>query len=178
MYPWLLLGHLLGVLLFVTGSGVYGANVDRLPRAGTVAELRSLLAVAAVGSRMLTVGAGLLIVAGLVMTATTWSFTESWIIASIALVIAQGASGLLVDHRVGRLDAALKDAADGPVPAELAALSRDRFIHVADRASIPILAELVFLMTLKPGPAGIAVSLLVTLLAIAALAVTVSAPAD
>jgi uncharacterized membrane protein len=176
MYQWLLLGHLLGVVMFVAGCGAYTAAVDRLPRADSVAGLRTLLTVAATGSSVLTVGAVLLILGGAALAVDAWSFTDGWIVTSIALVVLQGAGGLLVDRRVGRLDTALEEAADGAVPPRLRALAGDRLMHAIDRAAMASLAELVFLMVAKPGVMGIAVSLAIATVAGGALAWTVAAP--
>jgi uncharacterized membrane protein len=176
MYQWLLLGHLLGVVMFVAGCGAYTAAVDRLPRAHSVAELRTLLTVAAAGSKVLTVGTVPLLVGGAALTADAWSFTDGWIVIAMALVVVQGAGGLFVDRRVGRLDNALEEAADGAVPPRLRALAGDRLMHAVDRAAMASLAELVFLMVVKPGVMGIAVSLAIATVAGAALAWTVAAP--
>jgi uncharacterized membrane protein len=175
MYLWLLLAHLVGVVAFVAGCGAYTASVDRLPRAGSVAELRALLTVAAMGAKVLTIGSVPMILGGVALALDGWSFSDGWIVTAIALAVVQGAGGLFVDRRVGRLDAALDEAADGPVPPELRALAGDGLMHAIDRAAMASLAELVFLMTVKPGTMGILVSLATATLAGAVLAWTVAA---
>jgi hypothetical protein len=162
MYSWLLFGHLLGVVLFVTGWAIYVAGVDGLRRAESVAQLRTLSGMTTLGERVLIGGGPLLIGFGLILATEYYSFSQPWIVVALALVILQGAAGAaVVGPRAHRLRAALETAADGPLTVGLTALARDRLLHVANRASIPILFNIEFLMTVKPATADIVVSLLV-----------------
>jgi hypothetical protein len=176
MYQWLLLGHLLGVVMFVGGSGAYSASVDRLPRGRTTAELRALLGVAALGSRLLQAGVLVMLAGGVALTAHAWSFGDGWIVVSIALVVVYAGAGLFVDKRVGQVGAALEHAPDGPVQADLRARTGDRAMHAVDRASAAILTELLFLMVVKPTGGGIVLSLVVALLLAAALTASALRP--
>ena len=103
MYEWLLFGHLFGVVLLVGGFAVFAAGVDRLARAHTLAELRGLIAVATVGERLVLAGGVCLIPFGLTMAARYWSFSDGWIVASVGLMLVQGATGsAVVSPRVRR----------------------------------------------------------------------------
>lgn len=171
MYPWLLFGHLLGVMLFVTGWGIYVASVDGYRRVQTVAPLRALAGLTVVGERVLAAGGLLLIGFGLVLAAKSYSFSAAWIVAALSLVAVQGFVGAaVVGPRAHRLREALKPAPDGPPAAALAALARGRALHVANRASIPMLLDIEFLMTVKPAVGDIALSLVVV--AVVALALS------
>jgi hypothetical protein len=162
MYAWLLFGHLLGVVLLVTGWGIYVAGVDGLRRAQSVAQLRTLTSLTTIGERVLIGGGPLLIGFGLILAAEYYTFSQPWLIVALALVLLQGAAGAaVVGPRAHRLRAALNTTADGPLTPALTRLTRDRVLHVANRASIPILINIEFLMTVKPATADIAVSLLV-----------------
>lgn len=162
MYPWLLFGHLLGVLLLVTGWGIYVASVDGCRRAQTVAQLRTLASLITLGERVLIVGGPLLIGFGLALTIRFYSFSSAWLVAALGLVVVQGLLGAaIVGPRAHRLQAALKTAPGGPPAAVLTARARDRALHVANRASIPLLVDIEFLMTVKPAAGDIALSLVV-----------------
>jgi hypothetical protein len=162
MYSWLLFGHLLGVVLFVTGWAIYVAGVDGLRRARSVAQLRTLSGLTTLGERVLIGGGPLLIGFGLVLAAEYYSFSQPWLVAALAHVALQGAAGAaVVGPRAHRIRAALETAADGPLTATLTRLARDRILHVANRASIPVLFNIEFLMTVKPLTADIVASLLV-----------------
>jgi uncharacterized membrane protein len=162
MYPWLLFGHLLGVVLFVTGWGIYVASVDGYRRVQSVAQLRTLAGLTVVGERVLAAGGLLLIGFGLVLAAKFYSFSSPWILTALGLVVLQGFSGAaLVGPRAHRLHAALTTVSDGSPAAALTAQTRDRVLHVANRASIPVLLDIEFLMTVKPAAGDIILSLVV-----------------
>ncbi|MGH2577545.1 MAG: hypothetical protein ACRDG9_07330 [Actinomycetota bacterium] len=160
MYQWLLFGHLVGVGVLLAGLGVHVINVGRLRQARTVPELRVLLATAKYGEWMVLIGAALLVAAGLTLAARFWSFSDGWIATSIGLVIAQGLAGSIVDRQTERLRGALRTAPDGALSTELTVLTRNPLLHAANRISVAIIVEILFLMTVKPAVLGILWSLL------------------
>lgn len=160
MYEWLLFGHLLGVAVLLAGLGVHVVSVDRLRQARTVTELRVLLAAAKYGERMAFIGAGLLVAAGLTMAAGFWSFSDGWIATSIGLVIGQGIAGSVVGRRMDRLRNALQSAPDGVASTEITVLARNPVLQTSNRISVAIIAEILFLMSVKPTFSGILWSLL------------------
>jgi uncharacterized membrane protein len=160
MYQWLLFGHILGVAVLLAGLGVHVINVERLRQARTVLELRVLLATAKYGERMVLIGAALLVTAGLTLAARFWSFSDGWIATSIGLVIAQGLAGFTMDRRMQRLRSALRTAPDGPPSTDLTVLARSPLLHAANRISVAIIVEILFLMAVKPAFPGILWSLL------------------
>ena len=161
MYEWLLFGHLLGVAVMLSGLGVHMVSVERLRHARMVSELRMLLAAAKYGERMVLGGSALLVAAGITMAARFWSFADAWIAASIGLVIAQGLAGsVIVDRRMKRLRAALESAPDGALSTDMTVLARDPLLHAGSRIAVPIIVEILFLMTVKPSVRGILWSLL------------------
>lgn len=163
MYPWLLFGHLLGVVLFVTGWAISVAAVDGYRRTQSIAQLRTLAAMTTLGERILIIGGPLLIGFGLALAERFYSFSSTWLVAALGLVVIQGLLGAaVVGPRAHRLRAALDATpADGPTSALLTAQTHDRALHIANRASIPILIDIEFLMTVKPVATDIVVSLLV-----------------
>lgn len=171
MYPWLLFGHLLGVVLLVTGWGIYVAAVDGFRRAQTVAQLRTLTGLTTIGQRILIVGGPLLIGFGLALAGKYYAFSHGWIATALALLVVQGVLGAaIVGPRTHRIEAALKTAEDGPPEGAVAAGARDQLLHVANRASVPLLIEFEFLMTVKP----VVFDITLSLLAAAAVAVALS----
>jgi hypothetical protein len=161
MYPWLIFGHLLGVVLLVAGWSVYVASVEGFRRTQTVAQLRTLAGLITLGERVLIAGGPLLIGFGLALVVKFYSFSQTWIIVALALVVLQGVLGAaIVGPRVRRLHAALGTVQDGPLTGDLLACTRDRVLHVANRASVPLLIEIEFLMSVKPTGADIVLSLL------------------
>ena len=160
MYEWLLFGHLLGVAVLLAGLGVHVVSVDRLRQAQTVTELRVLLGAAKYGERMVFIGAGLLVAAGLTMAAGFWSFSDGWIATSIGLVVAQGSAGSVTGRRMGPLRIALRSAPDGVPSTELTVLARNPTLHASNRVSVALIAEILFLMSVKPTFSGILWSLL------------------
>jgi hypothetical protein len=162
MYEWLLFGHLLGVAVMLAGLGVHMVSVERLRQARTVTELRMLLGAAKYGERMVLGGSAVLVAAGITIAARFWSFADAWITTSIGLVIAQGLAGsVIVDRRMKRLRAALQSARDGALSTDVTALARDPLLHAGSRIAVPIIVEILFLMTVKPSVPGILWSLLI-----------------
>src|SRR3954454_12515736 len=77
-----------------------------------------------------------------------WKVGDGWILASlIALVVIEGLAGALLAPHSKKLVAAVNEAADGPLPPELRAQSRDPFIwYLAHVATFGFLG-VVFVMT-------------------------------
>ena len=80
----------------VAGFAIYVANLDRLPLAKMIADIRTHLAVVTVGERVLILGGVLLIPSAVIMATQYWSLFLGWIATSIALVLAQGAVGAAI----------------------------------------------------------------------------------
>ena len=160
MYEWLLFTHLLGVALLLAGLGVHVVSVERLRSAPRVADMRVLLASAKYGERLVFIGAGLLVTAGLTLAARFWSFKDGWIATSIGLVVAQGIAGSILGRRMERLRGALESAPGGVPTTDLAVLARDPVLHASNRISVTIIVEILFLMSVKPALPGILWSLL------------------
>lgn len=161
MYEWLLFGHVLGVAVMLSGLGVHMVSVERFRHVRTMTELRMLLAAATYGERMVLGGSAVLVAAGITLAARFWSFADAWIATSIGLVIAQGLAGsVIVDRRMKRLRTALGSAPDGALSTDVALLARDPLLLAGSRIALPIIVEILFLMTVKPSVPGILWSLL------------------
>jgi hypothetical protein len=112
--------------------------------------MRVLLASAKYGERLVFIGAGLLVTAGLTLAARFWSFRDGWIATSIGLVVAQGVAGSVVSRRMERLRGALESAPDGVPITDPTLLARDPVLLASNRISVAIIGEILFLMSVKP----------------------------
>lgn len=170
MYQLLLFGHLIGVGLLVLGTGVFLAGTEGLRRAGSSADLRAAAALAHAGTWLLAPGGLTLLTFGLVLVADSWSFTEPWIVASLLLVGVLGANGVRSERWLGRVQHALRAAGNDIHP-----IVRAPAHHGANRATLAVLAEIEFLMTVKPAGTALFASVLVAAVAAAALALSTAA---
>lgn len=168
----LLYGHLLGVMILLVGTGGYLAGTEGLRAGRTLDQIRLAAVIAAFGTRLLVPGGLLLLGFGLTLAARSWSFSDPWIATSIGLVGVLGANGLRSERWLREVTRALRGAGDGPIPPRLAALTRLPVHHAADRSILAVLAELEFLMTVKPDLGPLLISLLVAGAAAGTLALT------
>lgn len=166
----LLFGHLLGVGLLVLGTGMFLIGTEGLRRARTVGEAQGSAALSQLATRVLATGGPLLLGFGFALAARRWSFSQPWIVASLALVALLGVNGLRSERWLARVHAALPNA-DVVPPAAHAP-----WHHGANRATLAALAELEFLMTVKPTGSALLVSLLVAAALATGLSVTTPFP--
>lgn len=157
MYEWLLFGHLLGVGLLVLGTGIFLTGTEGLRRARSIHELHAWMALAHRGITVLAPGGVMLLGFGVTLAARSWSFTQPWIATSLVLVGLLGANGLRSERWLASVDAAARSATSGLPPSH-----RSPAHHGANRATLAVLAELEFLMTVKPSSGALLASLLVT----------------
>jgi hypothetical protein len=176
MYQWLLYGHLIGVILLVLGTGVFIAGVDGLRRCDDIHALRTSLAIATLGTRTLAPGGVLLLGFGIAMATLRWSLTDAWIAAALLLVALLGANGLHAERRLRVLATALDRTDDAALPPAVRRLSRAPALHASNRAGLPLLAELEYLMTMKPTAGPLTISLLIAAAAVGVVALTTVAP--
>jgi hypothetical protein len=125
---------------------------------------------------VLAPGGALLLAFGVAMATVRWSMADPWIAAAVTLVALMGANGVHVERRLRVLEAALDRAAEGALPPAARRLSRAPGLHASNRAGLPILAELEFLMTMKPAAGQLIVSLIVAAGAVGLVALTTVAP--
>ena len=176
MYQWLLYGHLIGVILLVLGTGMFVAGVDGLRRCDDVKALRTSLAIATLGTRTLAPGGVLLLGFGIAMAILRWSLADAWIAAALLLVALLGANGLHAERRLRVLATALDHTAGAALPPALRRLSRAPALHASNRAGLPLLAELEYLMTMKPGIGALTMSLLIAAAAVGLVTFATIAP--
>ena len=159
----LLFVHLLGLLGFVTGLVTYLTVLGQLRRARSVGHMRVLLLGMKWGERAAVGGVAAILAAGTTMTVQHWSFSDAWIVTSLVLMACIAVIGrFTVDSRVQRLRKTLEHLPDGPASDELVAAASDPVMSGGAAVMVMLLIEIIFLMTLKPGFTGSALSALMT----------------
>ncbi|MFA9446621.1 DUF2269 family protein [Egicoccus sp. AB-alg6-2] len=155
LYGFALFVHVVFAILLVGGSAFAHLTVGLMPRARTVDGLRAHVGWLRVMVKASGPFAGVVLVAGLYLAfAGNW-WGHGWPVVSLVLfAMAGGAATVIVDPAVGRLYAALENATDGPVPADVRAATVDTTLTRATWVLGGADLAIVFLMTNKPGWAG------------------------
>jgi hypothetical protein len=159
------------VILFVhivSGMGMAAALAriilceGRARRAKTPGELRDLYATDERVASSMKMLALVLAASGLYMVHAHWSIASAWVIAAIIIFVYLASTGPLVFGR--RMRAAVNAAERaGVINSEVRLLLDDPFLATMGRLRVALLALLVFLMTTKPGMAGILVAFVAAL---------------
>lgn len=150
MYRWLLYGHLLGVGLLVLGAGAYWLTTEALARAAGRPLEPMPIHVIERSLQVLVVGGVVLVGFGVALAAHLEVLAEPWVLAAFFLVGCQGVSGRVLGEGPLRhaKRAAIEPSARCGRKGEAAVLK----MSAGARASLPVLAELEFLMAVKPDP--------------------------
>lgn len=149
-----------GVALFVHVSGAIGAGISlgvwlvglaALRRAQQVEQVRALAWLIIVVSPLMVFSVLLIIGAGLAMALRTWGLRTSWIaVALIGLVVMAPIGPLVLDARMRVILTLASVAPAGPIPAPLAARTRDPILCTAAQTMAALFFSIVLLMTTKP----------------------------
>ena len=151
LYATFLFFHFVGMAgLFAAGVMMHKAG-SRLRRAPTVEEVRVWLGFARTVAPFFPVSALLLVVTGLHMAGSAWSFTVPWVMVGLVTVLALLPLGPLVQRpRFMAMGKAAMGAASGPVPPELRrALTNPQVWALAYMGTGAALG-LLWIMTQKP----------------------------
>lgn len=166
-YAVVLFAHILGMLgLFITIS-LQWTSILRLRQAQTVAQVREWVSLTFVLKKILPTTVLLILVPGLYMTVTRWSWSIPWIDISLALLIF---GSILVMRVNGRRLKAIHRAAiavetpTGAIPAELQYRINDPILWIAMHMISVMALGAVFLMTSKPNLVGSLITLAVVLI--------------
>jgi hypothetical protein len=178
-FPWLLFGHLIGLAVLGAGLGAYISGLHRLAAARSVAALRAASPILTWGERVALAGYGLLVGTGIGLGVRVSAFDDAWLLTSLALLVVIAAAGRFSGVRLRRLFEGLSATGElsaGDIRPVLRA-SRALAIHLPADATVVGILELVYLMTLRPGGVGIAVSLVMATALVAGAAYALSRPA-
>jgi hypothetical protein len=143
--------HLLGVITLFGGIGLQQRGGTRLREATTVGEVRLWLGLLRPTGRMLPAAVVILLASGLYLTAQEWTLATPWIATAAVTVLAMVAVGAAVlGRRFRAIGIAAADAAEGPVPPEVAGLLRAPGVWAALSGVNGAALGVLWLMTNKP----------------------------
>ena len=135
--------HILGTVLLFSGLVLTTAALVAMARAGTVAGVRRWTRIAGRADKLLTAGAGLLLLSRIYLILTEWGWRVAWINASLgALLLVSPLVPLGISMRLPRIAA--------PAPAVLRARTRDRILWLSMTALTCVSFGVLYLMLAKP----------------------------
>jgi len=177
LYELALFAHVVGAVLLFGGVALFQAAGARLRRARSAADVRQWLGLVRSAAALYPVASPTLLLSGLALTATAWTFTTPWVVVGIAALVALAASGQGQRRRFQELGRAAAEADAAALPASVAALLVARGTWVSAFASNGLAVGVLWLMTTKPGWLGSVLALVVSAGAGAALGARVAARA-
>lgn len=161
-YTLALFAHVVGAIGVFMGIGAWLFIAVALRRAQQVAQVRALARLTVASGNVTVGGVILLAVAGLYMAWTTWGWQTAWIdVATVGFLLLAPFGAFAIDPRMRALAKAADAAADGPLPASLAARVRDPMLLVGLHVYLGVLLGIVFLMTTKPALGGAIVAMVI-----------------
>lgn len=164
-YPLILFAHILGVLGLFMALAVELASMVGTRHARTIEVVRSWSGVSKPLEMLFSFTFLLLLGTGLIMMLNVWGWGHAWIDLSLVLLILLSVMGATVNggyaRRIARRAAALEH---GAIPSDLE-YDLNHPIYWTSVVSMAMLAlGIVFLMVVKPGWLGAAMTLIITLL--------------
>lgn len=152
-YTIALFGHLVGVLLFVSGITLAGAAFETARRRTEPAEIALILKVARAAVPMVGIGAILVLGFGLWLVDTSGiGYDAGWVQAALGLFILALILGAIGGRRPrhARVHATTLAATGQPSDEALRAMLGDRVSRATNYASTTIVLAILALMTFKP----------------------------
>ena len=168
LYAVALFVHILGALGLFMALGLEWAGLRQLRRAATAEQARVWLSAVAVLPRLYAPAATAILLSGLYMVATAWSWTAGWPgVALAALVLLAALGAALTGPRMASIGRAAVES--GPVSPALRQRLRDPILWTSIQTRVAIAVGIVFLMTVKPALGGALLAIgVATLLGLAA----------
>jgi hypothetical protein len=154
--------HIVGALALFAALGLEGVALLRLRRADTAEQVREWTGVFGLLRRLGPASLGLLLLAGLYMTATTWG-GQAWITTAFVSMLLLPVLGAPNGLRVAAI-ARDVSAERGPLSAGLRARLGNRFLSVSYQVRLALALGIVFLMVVKPDLFGALVTVGVAVL--------------
>jgi hypothetical protein len=166
-YAVVLFAHILGMLGLFIAISLQWTSILRLRQAQTIAQVREWMSLTVALRKIPLTATLLILVTGLYMTVTEWSWRIPWIDISLALLIFGSILGMRVNSR--RLKAIHRAAAvvETPteaIPAELQSQINDPILWTSVHMISAMTLGAVFLMTTKPNLVGSLITLAVVLI--------------
>jgi hypothetical protein len=154
LYSVLLYVHVLGAMGYVSGTIFSLLGLFALRNARRVEQARSILGLVERSGQVSGISLLILLVAGLLMTITTWGWQTGWIDVTLGTLVLLFGSGALMGIRRHRITVLIKDMPDGPIPGDIEQMMYDPWMGMGIYLLVTLLLGIIFLMTVKPGLSG------------------------
>lgn len=155
LYNVVLFGHVLGAIVLVSFGFVMPLMVRRTLKTPTVGGLREWSDAIHKYGKLGPPAAILVLLSGIYMTLTEFSFQQAWVAVSLVLFLLSGAiAGGILDKHWAKVVEAAEAAPDGPVPADLRAMVAEPKAMNFESILLGLDLSIVFMMTNKPGLVG------------------------
>lgn len=149
-YTLALFAHIIGAIGTFIGVSVWLFSAEALRQARTVEQVRILTSLIQPSGVVAIVSILLLGVAGFYMALTAWGEQATWIIvATISFLLLAPFGAFVIDPRLRAIARAAAAVPDGPLPAAVAARTRDPLVVIGLYLYVGVLVGIVFLMTTK-----------------------------
>ena len=166
VYQIALFTHILGVICLMGGRTLIHAGMLIMSRARAMERIRDWAGIYGGLTRSMPVFALAILLAGLYMAWTSWTFNIPWIDASLGVfLVVIALSSTVLRRNFVALSREIRAAQSESVPAPLVARIRDRAMWATEYGISGLLLGIVFLMTVKPDLTGSVLALSIGLLA-------------
>jgi Predicted integral membrane protein (DUF2269) len=167
-YSVVLFVHILSLLLAAGASAVITLAAIQMRRVETLGQVARWAMAAKSTAKAFPIAVAGLVGSGIYMTQASWSFSDPWVLGAICGLTTIVVLGDAVDGRHVRalgqaVGEALRTGGDGPVDGEVARRLEQPIGKVVALAPTLLMLGVAFVMVTKPGAAGTAVALLVSL---------------
>ena len=155
--------HVCGALTVFMGAALEIVGALGLRRSHTVEQVRLYARILKLTEPMFPGAAVALIVAGVYMTLSQWSFSTPFVMVGLIGLVAISIQGATIQGRNWKaVHKAADEAPDGPVPADLRSLMLNPLAWASTGAACLAAVGAVAIMTIKPGWAACIAILVVT----------------
>ena len=147
--------HVSGAIGYFVAMGTWLFGFAALRRAQRVEQVRALTTLTGRLGPLFGISVLLILVTGLYMAITAWSFQTGWIpVALVSLILIAPLGTAFIEPRRRAIARLAQEAPDGPLPQELEQRIHDLILGTALQTVTILLLGIVFLMTTKPELVG------------------------
>jgi hypothetical protein len=166
IYSIILFVHIVGVIGYCLGIGMWLFVLVGLRRAQHVEQVRALIHLNDLSGPFSGISALLLLGAGLYLALTAWSLLTGWILVALIslLLMVPTSAALIVTRRRALVDQLAREAPEGTVSLALRQRIDDPVLLSVVQTVAALLLGLIFLMTTKPDVVGSLIVMAVALL--------------
>jgi hypothetical protein len=152
VYGIVLFLHVLGVVALFVALAIALMGLRRMRAAQTVVQLQEWAGVTSMLAVVYPVSAIVIVLSGIYMTLTRWSFLAGWPSVALFMVVVLGILGGAVSgKREEAIHASVLKAPSGPVPSSLSTMLDDPVLWTSNHMNIAFAVGIAFLMAVKPG---------------------------